>query len=368
MKARLTLLLLCATLALGIDRLVGVACRSSGLARQVVDIQHPATLLAKLDELRRFDGRKVVLLGDSLVYGGILEDFGDRLWRQHNLAVAIEAQCRQRWPNENVLLMNLGINGALPCDIEKLAPLVASCKVDCIALDIHLRPFSSDFAAEAQQFARPWLNELSLDSQQRPRWQPATEARDLNAAVSAWFVEHSEIFRTRHLLQEYIVHTPESKTYRNWRSPPSVQSENDIDLQVMLKLAQLKNRLTSVDLSASHPQVAAFQRTLADLNHRGQPFVVFYAKENPDQVYDVFEKERHDRLYSQLVGMVQRHQNESNRYLPPIDELDGGHFLDFTHLNGEGYQILARKLVEMLPAGSNPVALASQPARATSER
>lgn len=362
MKLKLALLALCAAIVYGADRLVGVVCQSSGLANQLVDIQQPAMLLAKLDCLRRFPGRKVALLGDSLVYGGILEDFGDRQWREHNLAAAIDQRCRERWPDEEVLVMNLGINGALPCDLEKLAPLVTACGVDCIVVDVHLRPFSRDFASTATRMARPWLDEISLDSHAVPHWRPcATPAPfDAQPAITSWLVDASALFRHRQLLQESILQSSLAKRLKTWRRPVAAQSQNDLDMQGWVKLGQLKQRLKNVTLDADNPQVTALQRLLSQLSQANQPYVVFYAKENPDLLYDVFDKERHDELYAELTRLIAGQTADEGVFLPPVDELQPDHFLDFTHLNVEGYQILARHVVEAFSADASKRASIAQ--------
>src|SRR5437763_16600482 len=145
-----------ATLALtltGLDLVVGTCVRATALPDRVVDIQHPATLAAKLDRLRAVPGPKVVLLGDSLVYGGTLAEHGDRDWRAHGLGEQLAAELRDRpgWPP---FVMNLGIHGARPADLEYLIPLVMASGVDWIVFDVHLRPFSSDFSPPDRQMSR----------------------------------------------------------------------------------------------------------------------------------------------------------------------------------------------------------------------
>src|SRR5688572_10247288 len=152
-----------ALVLVGLDLVVGAVGRGSGLADRAVDIQHPSTLLVKLDRLRTAPRPKVVLVGDSLVYGGVLEEFGDADWRSHGLDEQLADEIEQQ-SGRRPFVMNLGMNGALPADLEALVPLVAACEVDWIVLDIHLRPLSTDFSAPDRQMSRPWLRELSVGS------------------------------------------------------------------------------------------------------------------------------------------------------------------------------------------------------------
>ena len=360
MKLKLAWLALFIGLIVAADGSIGYFCRSAGLREQLLDLKHPAMLLAKLDELRGFSGRKVVLLGDSLVYGGILEEFGDRNWREHDLAHAIAAECQVRWPNEPVRVMNLGINGALPCDLERLMPLVSACGVDCIVFDIHLRPFSPDFADEKVRMARPWLDEFDLDGQGIAHWRPTIhDSSSAQSALSAWLADVSATFRYRHLLQESIVQSSWAKRCAEWRRPPMVKSENDREMQAMVKLGQLKHRLKQVTIEETNPQVAAFQRMLATLATTRQPYLIFYAKENPDLVGQVFDSAKHAGLYAGLTQRIAQADSRQATFVPPVDELRGEHFVDFTHLNADGYRILAKHLVAALPATTDmPEALA----------
>ncbi|HEX3151268.1 MAG TPA: hypothetical protein VHR66_24535 [Gemmataceae bacterium] len=318
-----------------LDVLSAALCSSTGLPDRVVDIQHPTTLVAKLDHLRMAPHPKVVLLGDSLVYGGILEDFGDADWREHELGTQLTNEL-----GGSTFVMNLGINGALPLDLEALVSLVAACDVDWIVFDMHLRPFSADFSAPAQQMSRPWLRELQTDGSGQAHWRPARS--DTSRWLTGRLADGSFLVRNRMLIQENLLST---KPARQPRLRPSVaKSETDAEIEGLMRLAQLKNRLRKLDLSPDDPQAGALQRTLRNLADRRQKHVVFYAKENPALLPDVMEPDDHARQYDRLVKLVDDAQGPSGVYLLPIPDLEERHFVDFTHLNAEGYRILARHL------------------------
>jgi len=158
-----------------LDLAIGGVCRATGLANRVTDIQQPATLFAKLDRLRTAPGPKIVVVGDSLVQGGSLEDAGDPDWRKHELAIQLAAELASR-PGYHPFVMNLGINGLLPADLEYLVPLIVDCDVDWVLFDVHLRPFSADFSPPDRQMARPWLRDLSVDAG-CPLWRRSANAR-----------------------------------------------------------------------------------------------------------------------------------------------------------------------------------------------
>jgi lysophospholipase L1-like esterase len=327
-----------------LDLLMAAGCQATALSERVVEIQHPTTLLAKLDRLRTAPHPKVVLLGDSLVYGGILEEFGDADWREHGFGPQLAAELAE---DGAPFVMNLGINGALPADLEALARLVVACDVDWIVLDIHLRPFSRDFSDPAQQMSRPWLRDVEIDNDGRAGWRPA--GNDPMRWLTARIADQSAIVRNRTMIQENLLSTSPAK--HPALRPAEPVSEKDAEIQGMVKLAQLKGRLRQLDLDPPAPQPAALQRMLRDLSARGQKHVVFYAKENPDLLPDVMEADEHAASYGHLVRLVREAQGPSGVFVPPLAELEGRHFLDFTHVNAEGYRLLARRLAAAIRQG-----------------
>ena len=81
-----------------LDHAAGLVLDRSRIAAEIVDIQTPAILLAKLDFLRRWPGYKVTVCGDSVVYGHSLGEHGDRQWREHNLCPLLAARLQRECP------------------------------------------------------------------------------------------------------------------------------------------------------------------------------------------------------------------------------------------------------------------------------
>lgn len=342
MKRRLRSLIILVLTLFALDVTVAGVDRASRLSDRVAEIHHPTTLLSKLDRLRTASGPKVVLLGDSLVYGGVQADHGDPDWREHELGTRLADEW-ERQTGVRPFLMNLGMNGALPSDLEVLAPLVAASNVDWIVLDVHLRPFSADFSAPETRMSRPWLRDLSLDPDGRVHWRPG---RGAGGWLSGHLADHSALVRHRGLFQDNFLtsHAAKQPILRT----PARRSETDAEVQSLVKLVQLKNRLKALDLAPDGPQVAALARTLGRLAGRGQRHVVFYAKENPEQLPDVMDPDEHRACYERVVSLVRDVQGPIGVFVPPVPELRADHFLDFTHLNADGYTILACRLAAVM--------------------
>ena len=321
----------------GIDLVATALCRSTGLADRRVDIHHPATLMVKLDRLRAAPGPKVVLLGDSLVHGGILERFGDPDWRQHGLGERLAAELSDR-PGYEPFVMNLGMDGLLPADLECLAPLVAACGVDWIVLDVHLRPFSTDFSPPDRQMSRPWLRDLSADAAGRVRWRPADGATEWSAGRLA---DWSALVRNRAMVQEYALSIGIARP--PILRPAPATTDTDAEIQSLVKLAQLKKRLAALDLGPEGPQAAALPHPRRPRD-AGPAARRLLREGKPGASGGRHGPGRHAERYERLVRLVRDAQGPDGVFVPPVADLRADHFLDFTHLNAEGYKLLARRL------------------------
>jgi len=329
-------------------------------AKTIVAIQQPATLLTKLDYLRRQSGYKVVVLGDSLIHGHALAEHGDPLWREHNLTALLEERLRAERPGRRVTVLNLGINGAVPADLEQMVRLVSACQVDLVIFDVHLRNFSADFAAADHQLSRPWLKDLSSDQtghvyQSCPEagWSAQGETALANALES-----HLALYRIRDLVQDRILASSLARTTQAWRQhwscPEPAQPAHPPDPEGLVfdektaLLFQVQKRLRTVHFGSDNPQRQALERMLASLRDHRQRTIVFYAQENPEQIISVIRKSRYHQLRRDLDHIVNQYRGEHLTYLQPSARLQPVHYLDFVHVNLEGYQIMVDHLWEAI--------------------
>jgi hypothetical protein len=256
-------------------------------------------------------------------------------------------------PGRDVLVMNLGLNGALPCDLERLAELLASCGVDLLILDVGLRSFSEDFAAEDARLSRPWLATMTVGPDGRFRTVPtqgSLTARVENCADN-FLVNHWKCYRLRDLLQaRFLDGEPRQYTEGLWqkaghgfRSTPTPPGDDDT-LMLVMKAA---GRYQSVNLRPDHPQRRAFERLLAGLVGRRQKTLVFYAKENPELLDNLIDGTRYDEFHRELSAIMDRYTGRHLVFVPAVDELAPPHYLDHVHLNRDGYHV---QLDRMWPA------------------
>jgi lysophospholipase L1-like esterase len=345
-------LLLCGSIVLSlwaIDGLVHRAVERTGLLADVVDIQTPSILFAKLDYLRNFRGPKIVLLGDSIVFGRTLHEHGDRQWRQHNLSSRIADCVRQDLHGEDTLVLNLGINGALPADLECLERLLRSCPVDLVVFDVNLRSFSSDFSQPDTLLSRPWLAEIDIGPDGRLQRscaaRPFTE--QMETRCNTFLTNYWHCYRLRDFLQLRLLDDQPSAFCQHLRGAidqaakpqtESTASELDDDFILLLKA---RARYKSVNSRPDNPQRQALERLLHSLVQRRQRTVVFYAKENPEVAADLMEADRYPATVAALSAAIAKYTGPDLVFVPPVPVLRPEHYLDHIHLNAAGYEVLA---------------------------
>ncbi|MCE9548253.1 MAG: hypothetical protein K8T25_22500 [Planctomycetia bacterium] len=327
---------------------LGAWVNRHNLTLDVVDIQSPQCLQLKLDALSRSTGFKVVLLGDSVVAGRALEKQGDPAWRQHNLAELLQQRLQTLLPQQHVQVVNLAMDGALPADLESTAAAIARCKPDAVVVDVGLRSFSRDFAGPGEQHSRPWLaqfDDQTLPTATRPAEALATR---IDVAVENAGGQIVPLYTYRDFLQRRFLGGPPAEALARLRDrtaawlgapQPSAAAEADDPAMLMLKMM---HRYASVDLAADNPQAAAFERLLDRLSRESPLVVAFYAQEDRTQIGDVLSLSRYEPLREQLDALIQQH-NRTGRfsYLGSIPGLQPSNYLDLTHVNRQGHELMA---------------------------
>jgi len=336
-----------------IDAGIWLATRTTALLQDIVDIQTPATLYAKLNYFRNFDGRRIAFLGDSVVYGRRMEEAGDSSWRSHTIPSHVETLLRAAFPQQNFLTMNLAMNGALPADVEQAVRLISPLKPDCIVTDISLRAFSADFAAEKNRYSRNWLRNMKIDSSfdlhtNDPGWDLTgrIEARLRDLALSYW-----NLYRMRDFVQWRVFDSEPSEAVRRFRDwldqrltakPPELADP----LDGMLLMMKAKNRHDSVTLVDENPQVVALRRTLDRLAADKQCAVFFYATEEKKQLAQLIDPQRYQMLQTRLKQIFTPYIDRGITFIPPLDSLKSELYLDYGHLGDAGNAIVAEAVFE----------------------
>ncbi len=346
------LILAVAILFVLLDVGIWLVSNQTQMLRQAVDIQTPQTLFAKLNYLRGTPGNRIVFLGDSVVFGDRMKSAGDAEWRQHTISTHVETALKSRFPTNQISTLNLAINGGLSADFEQMIRLVHSAKPNCLVIDVSLRSFSADFAAPESQFSRPWLKTTSIDDAFYLRTKTGKQDyyKTIEATLRDFATNYWQLFRLRDFVQ-WRLFDGEPATLitrlRTWANNGFAgdESQEADPLDEILLILKAKNRYSSITLTSENPQVAALQRSLEFLAENNQCAIFFYATEEKTQLASLIESERYELLQSQLAGIFATYQSRGIGYIPPINNIDSKHYIDYGHLKSAGNALVAEKIV-----------------------
>ena len=345
---RLTLFALLGVLLVG-ELLARVATAQPTWANRVVPMHTAGVLATKLDLLAGHTGTRIALLGDSLIVGRSMLEHGDVAWRAHTLDAVLQAACDERLPGRDALVVNLGLDGAVPADHRALAQRCLTAKPDLLLIDLSLRSFSRDFAAPGAQHTREWLAPTRGET-------PAARA---NAAIEAGLAETvragSRLYGARDLLQASVLDGGPKQWLTGLRDRwLGSEPETDEDLAEMLLLMKARQRFARVDLAPDNPQRRALEALLDLIREAGVPCVLFYAREDPERMTEVVDRDRYDALRAQLRDLVESRLGPRMTYVDGPLELPTARYLDHVHVDAEGYRVYLDHLWPALVAGLTP--------------
>lgn len=344
-RAALVLAIILALLAVceGLARRIA---SQTGLFQRSADIQSPVSLYAKIADFQARPGKKVVIMGDSLIYGQTMARHGDAAWQENTLARQLVAKLREKLPGGPIEILDLGMNGALPTDLAELGRIVGAVKPDLLVFDLTLRSFSRDFRTPDAVRTRPWLAETSIDG---AGFRLGREY-SLDSRFRQWAANHSILYRLRDFGQS-LVFGGQPATYilglRNaldaWMGGSKGTAGDEDELLLLLRA---RARYASIDLAPDNPQRQALNRLVAQLASARQPTLVFYATESPDIRDQLIEPAQFARLQAELETALNGTGNPLLKYVGPLDVFAPANFLDHVHLDKEGYRRLSEALAE----------------------
>lgn len=317
----------------------------------VLDPQSPTMLYARLDKLRQHQGLRVAVIGDSVILGRSLQEHGDPQWLEHSLVSALQRRFERAYPDRNVLVMNLGMNGALPCDLAALSRQLEAVKPDIVIADIGLRAFSDDFVKPAAQYSRGWMSDWHVNADGRfARTAPHDKPVDpVELGLSNWAVDHSRAYALHNALQHDLLGSAPKplaislrQGLQNWLTPPSTPSDDDNPFGAdSLLLMQAGNRFSSIKIDAERPQEAALVELLKRARQKNWALLLFYAREDPPQRKQIMSDKLYTARRQALRELIAPHLDDRRRYHDGETQLESAHYLDFVHIDGEGNERLA---------------------------
>jgi lysophospholipase L1-like esterase len=313
----------------------------SGLDSAPVDVQTRALYELRLQRLgAEQDRRKVVFIGDSLIRGANLVESEGEAWAERTLPARFGARLEALHPGRFEVL-NLGINGLLPRDADRIVADVLLAAPALLVLNVTPRSFAADFDSEQESSARPFLHE----DEGRPALQ------SVGAALGRGLRRLLPILRYRDLLQfHYLGKTPadavEALVVDALAGP--ADEEDDLLEREILPLMKAARRYNSVAVGPGHLQAKHLASLLARLQAPGAPPALLLGlAEDVEALGDQLDL-KHYRAQSVALRALVRGQIPAPGRVRFVEvgakEVDG-EYADHIHLTAAGYDLLAARLL-----------------------
>ncbi|MGD9713344.1 MAG: hypothetical protein AB7V46_14930 [Thermomicrobiales bacterium] len=294
---------------------------------------------------------RIVGIGDSVMHGETMAAYGNEGWRDDTITSQLERRFVADDPSRQVAALNLGLNGAVPGDYERIVSLALTAKPALIVMNVSMRSFSADFNADAEFMSRDWLLDFEIEQDgsfidTRYRDQPlSVEGRLTALLVNNWYT-----YRYRDVLQQLLLGgRPREAMTRLLKSidatltgeAPALPAGDD-----MLTLLKSKQRYASIRLDDTNRQLASLARAIERARKEGVPVVLVYGRENPSMIFDVIERPAYEKNLADFAVFVDRFRGEGFAYVPPIADIPVERYLDLVHVDSEAYAIYVDRIFD----------------------
>jgi lysophospholipase L1-like esterase len=307
------------------------------------DIQTPETLCHKIATLRQFNGRRILVMGDSLALGEAMKAKGNLNWREQEIGSALgDALPSDTRPT---LIMNLGMNGGLPADQARILEMLKGEKLDAVVSFISIRSFSGDFSKPDDAYSRKWFSQLQAHPTLGCITRSDTESSGLH--LKQFFRENLSLLRNSDLLQRVFFDT----SLRNWleaglkaqgSKTPQTAANAETSPEVLL-LA--RRRFLNISFQAPHLQVAAIKEIREAVPMQTARTVFVYGQESSRNLPSLLNRQLYNQHRLSLATLLSPGCSVSyiDRLLMPPER-----YIDYVHVDSEGYKLMARAIGDSL--------------------
>jgi hypothetical protein len=252
--------------------------------------------------------------------------------------------------SSDTLVLNLGMNGMLPADLETLVDSLLPIRPDRLVIDVGLRSFSADFTKHDTLYSRSWLRPSSAGGGLLFDKRGLLAQSGQTGAIERVLLNNWATYRVRDILRaRYIGGEPAGvvSRLRDELEGKSGGADGGPGAEMRL-LMQVRSRYASANLDPANLQVAAFSRMIRKMKAANQRAVVFYATESPRLRGSLMEPQDYDPLITKLRQLVEAEGGGLVTYLPANLGLDDSMFLDHVHVDAKGNRIYAETLFNAL--------------------
>ena len=322
---------------------VEVVVNRSGILADAVDLQSGASLYSKIIYLKNVQGPSVAVIGDSTVVGAEMEEAGEPDWRAHTIDEVIKRNLK-----EPATVVNLGLNGAVVTDLERLVRTAVAAQPELLLISLDLGSFSM-IDAKNDNFSRSWVRSFEMS--------PDGELHDslaakqsfvgrVNDSVDAFLNRYSFIYRTRNFMQWRFLEGPPAEIVRKSvrHLVNFLRGEGMCDRRVKLSAAALRltRHYDAIDLSENNPQVVALHSLLKFLKDSGQKTIIFYVPPNPDQRFQLESQARYVQQWARIKGLLSSASSPNLTFIRDPKAPPPSEYNDDIHFTEQGYEDFVR--------------------------
>lgn len=324
---------------------------AAGLAQRPLEIQTRAAYQARLSTFFERPARaRCVVMGDSLILGQHLEARHGSAWPRHTLSARFAAASRGAGHYET---LNLGVNGVLFSELRCMLRDVLARAPELLLVNLSPRPFSADFRVPASDTERAFLCPAGGGARAQ-----------LNEVLAAEVASAVPVLRFRDMVQVAWFGAPPRERALQLldaslarlapAAAPVEQEDEDAELaEIMREMAwrtKAAARFDSIEVAQDHPQAAALRAMLGLLKEqRSTRVVLFYLKENIAPLERHLNVAHYQAQSERFTALVQRElAGSAVRFVVIPSERLAQHYTDHIHLDAQGYELLARILLQAL--------------------
>jgi hypothetical protein len=319
--------------------------------RQRLPAYDLATVGLWIDQVKRYNGFKVVVLGDSVVHGDAVESSYD------TLPACIFAELQELLPEKNIKVFNMGLAGASPAEVFFILDALEGSGVDLFIYDINIGWFSRKKVLEHQS-----LTELKGSLSSRDLKDLGIEPIEVtDTPAEKWLsnsiFSHWRLYQYRVLLNYWLFGKPLREKLEEAKKDPHMLvpfAENNSPETLAMraawkeknwdgKLDPAKGRVGSVCLGDNNKQWL-FYRMLTGEIRKKELTAVFFTTPRNYRLLDLYGMIDRPAYSRNLAIIVNEATDNGIKVLYYDHAIPYDLFSDTVHPLPEGNKILASRI------------------------
>jgi hypothetical protein len=301
-----------------LDCMINKNMFQSRLLLQAFNTETPEVLFEKVNALQASHGKKIALIGSSLLGGSALAN-SDKNWRNHTFAQALARRFKKQ--NSFISIAHFGLNGSTIADQEQIYSVIShSSPVDLLVVTINLECFSMNYSSEQKEYSRDWLKGIAEGKPNLFSIEPSQFFSNTNLFFHRFFMEHWSFYAYRDILQQLAFRDNPGVRIRNLAGKLN-DSFSGVKQTKGTEYLQAKHKsYEDIRFNLDNRQIKAFERWLTLLEKRHQKAIILYVPENPGKIDSIIEHQRYLSTLASLNHFLKPFQGNYIKYVPmPVD-------------------------------------------------